>query len=76
MILGGRLLESAVTPGAVPLGAKTIQEGGACESFPREKVELFCIDHMVRELMWKEASYIRDPDRFYSMQVILWFSFR
>eukprot|EP00607_Mallomonas_marina_P007369 CAMPEP_0182419444 /NCGR_PEP_ID=MMETSP1167-20130531/3899_1 /TAXON_ID=2988 /ORGANISM="Mallomonas Sp, Strain CCMP3275" /LENGTH=1078 /DNA_ID=CAMNT_0024594381 /DNA_START=315 /DNA_END=3551 /DNA_ORIENTATION=+ len=44
---GGRLLEHNSKPGAVSLGARTVQEGGACEGYSREEVELFCIDHLV-----------------------------
>jgi predicted Zn-dependent peptidase len=44
---GGRMLEGKDTPGAVLLGARTMQEGGAFLSMSREEVELFCIDHLV-----------------------------
>lgn len=44
---GGRLLEDPQRPGTVSLGARTVQEGGACSTLSREEVELFCIDHMV-----------------------------
>jgi hypothetical protein len=43
---GGRMLESKA-PGAVLIGARTLQEGGAFLNVSREEVELFCIDHMV-----------------------------
>jgi hypothetical protein len=43
---GGRMLENKA-PGAVLLGSRTLQEGGAFLSMTREEVELFCIDHMV-----------------------------
>lgn len=44
---GGRLLENKTSPGAVLLGARTIQEGGAFSGMSREDVELFCIDNQV-----------------------------
>lgn len=44
---GGRLLESKSSPGAVLLGARAIQEGGAFLEMSREEVELFCIDNQV-----------------------------
>ena len=44
---GGRMLESRAHPGAVLLGARAIQEGGAFLDLTREEVELFCIDHLV-----------------------------
>lgn len=44
---GGRMLESKEKPGAVLIGARTIQEGGAFLGVSREEVELFCIDHLV-----------------------------
>jgi predicted Zn-dependent peptidase len=44
---GGRILENKDKPGAILLGSKTIQEGGAFLSVTREEVELFCIDHLV-----------------------------
>lgn len=34
-------------PGAVLVGARTLQEGGAFLGVSRQEVELFCIDHMV-----------------------------
>ncbi len=44
---GGRMKESEATAGAVELGARTMQEGGAFLDRSREEVELFCIDHAV-----------------------------
>ncbi|CAM9843317.1 unnamed protein product [Pylaiella littoralis] len=44
---GGRLLESVLGAGAVAIGARTMQEGGAFGNYIREQVELFCIDHLV-----------------------------
>lgn len=46
-IPGGRMFEDPKKPGAVYLGSRTIQEGGAFTGMSREAVELFCIDHMV-----------------------------
>jgi hypothetical protein len=45
--IGGRLVESKDLAGAVPLGARTMQEGGAFLDMTREAVELFCIDRQV-----------------------------
>lgn len=47
MLVGGRMLETKTSPGAVLVGSRTIQEGGAFLSMTREDVELFCIDHLV-----------------------------
>ena len=45
---GGRLREDRQNGvGAVALGCRTIQEGGAFPGATREEVELFCIDHQV-----------------------------
>eukprot|EP00903_Cladosiphon_okamuranus_P006624 g6470.t1 len=44
---GGRQLESVLGSGAVAIGARTMQEGGAFGKWIREQVELFCIDHLV-----------------------------
>lgn len=44
---GGRVAEDKARPGAVLVGARTMQEGGAFGSMTREQVELFCIDHHV-----------------------------
>ena len=44
---GGRMLESAGAQGAVYIGSRTMQEGGAFANVSREEVELFCIDHNV-----------------------------
>jgi hypothetical protein len=44
---GGRIVEEASLPGTVLLGARTMQEGGACKGASREEVEMFCIDHHV-----------------------------
>lgn len=41
------MLESKNSPGAVLLGARAIQEGGAFLEMTREEVELFCIDNQV-----------------------------
>ena len=41
------MLEDPKQPGAVLLGARTMQEGGAFLNMTREDVELFCIDHQV-----------------------------
>ncbi len=54
VIRGGRWKENksdgegqGIRPGAVALGVRAMQEGGACLNLTREEVELFCIDHMV-----------------------------
>ena len=39
--------ESRKQPGAVLVGSRTIQEGGAFLNMTREDVELFCIDHLL-----------------------------
>eukprot|EP01035_Chromulina_nebulosa_P019847 gene19847-25796_t len=58
---GGRLLEDKNKPGAVLLGARTMQEGGAFLSMTREEVELFCIDHLVMvEILATEGALIFD----------------
>ena len=44
---GGRMKESRKQPGAVLVGSRTIQEGGAFLNMTREDVELFCIDHLL-----------------------------
>ena len=44
---GGRMRESKKQPGAVLVGSRTIQEGGAFLDMTREDVELFCIDHLL-----------------------------
>lgn len=44
---GGRLLEQKGSEGAVLVGSRTMQEGGAFLDLSREEVELFCIDQMV-----------------------------
>lgn len=44
---GGRMRESRKQPGAVLVGSRTIQEGGAFLDITREDVELFCIDHLL-----------------------------
>lgn len=53
--------ESKERPGAVLLGARTIQEGGAFLDVTREEVELFCIDHLVMvDILAKEDALIFD----------------
>jgi hypothetical protein len=47
VVPGGRQLERHFGHGAVAVGARTMQEGGAFGSWAREQVELFCIDHLV-----------------------------
>jgi len=47
MVPGGRSVETLFGTGAVAVGAKTMQEGGAFGTFTREQVELFCIDHLL-----------------------------
>lgn len=44
---GGRMRESKKQPGAVLVGSRTMQEGGAFLDMTREDVELFCIDHLL-----------------------------
>ncbi|KAJ8608166.1 hypothetical protein CTAYLR_010305 [Chrysophaeum taylorii] len=45
---GGRSLETAACKqGAVALGARTLQEGGAFSPWSREQVELFCVDRLI-----------------------------
>lgn len=45
---GGRSLEKdACRQGAVALGARTLQEGGAFAPWSREQVELFCVDRLI-----------------------------
>lgn len=39
--------ESKKQPGAVLVGSRTMQEGGAFLDMTREEVELFCIDHLL-----------------------------
>lgn len=39
--------ESKKQPGAVLVGSRTMQEGGAFLDMTREDVELFCIDHLL-----------------------------
>ncbi|KAJ1472127.1 hypothetical protein T484DRAFT_1841566, partial [Baffinella frigidus] len=41
----GRMTE--VKAGALALGARTMQEGGAMRGWTREQVELFCVDHLI-----------------------------
>lgn len=58
---GGRLVESAQNAGAVLLGARTIQEGGAFLNMTREEVELFCIDRQVMvEITASDESLVFD----------------
>jgi predicted Zn-dependent peptidase len=58
---GGRMLESKDAPGALVLGTKTMQEGGAFSKMTREEVELFCIDHMVSvEILAQDDALIFD----------------
>jgi len=44
---GGRLAEPTDAPGAMAIGARTMQEGGAFGPWTREQVELFCVDHLI-----------------------------
>lgn len=44
---GGYSTEPAEYQGALDLGAKTLQEGGAFKNVSRESVELFCLDHTI-----------------------------
>uniref|UniRef100_A0A7S1NQ93 Uncharacterized protein n=1 Tax=Eutreptiella gymnastica TaxID=73025 RepID=A0A7S1NQ93_9EUGL len=46
-VAGGRAAESPEHPGAMTLGARTMQECGGFGEFRRESVELFCIDHLL-----------------------------
>lgn len=55
------MLESRSKPGAVLLGARAIQEGGAFLNMTREEVELFCIDHQVMvEITASEEALVFD----------------
>jgi hypothetical protein len=36
--------------GALAVGARTMQEGGAMLGLTREQVELFCVDHLIMVL--------------------------
>jgi hypothetical protein len=55
------MLESKAAPGAVLVGSRTIQEGGAFLSMSREDVELFCIDHLVMlEITASEEALVFD----------------
>ena len=55
------MLESKSKPGAVLVGARTMQEGGAFLGMSREEVELFCIDHLVMvEITASEEALIFD----------------
>ena len=42
------MLEEKGKPGAVAVGTRTMQEGGALGPWTREQVELFCVDNLVR----------------------------
>jgi predicted Zn-dependent peptidase len=56
---GGRLRETS--PGAITLGCRTMQEGGAFSGATREEVELFCIDHQVMvDIIAQEDSIVFD----------------
>jgi len=47
---GGRSIEGilpGIKSGAVMLGARTLQEGGAFAPWTREQVELFCVDRLI-----------------------------
>jgi hypothetical protein len=58
---GGRMRESRDRPGAVLIGSRTIQEGGAFLDVTREEVELFCIDHLVMvDILATEEALIFD----------------
>lgn len=58
---GGRMLEDKQKPGAVLIGSRTIQEGGAFLSMTREEVELFCIDNLVMvEILATDEALIFD----------------
>ena len=55
------MLESLNKPGAVLMGSRTIQEGGAFLNVTREEVELFCIDHLVMvDILATEEALIFD----------------
>jgi hypothetical protein len=55
------MLENRNEPGAVLLGSRTIQEGGAFLDVTREEVELFCIDHLVMvDIIANEEALIFD----------------
>jgi len=43
----GRTMESEFKRGAMAIGARTMQEGGAMLGWSREQVELFCVDHLI-----------------------------
>eukprot|EP00293_Proteomonas_sulcata_P011156 CAMPEP_0184289098 /NCGR_PEP_ID=MMETSP1049-20130417/1555_1 /TAXON_ID=77928 /ORGANISM="Proteomonas sulcata, Strain CCMP704" /LENGTH=788 /DNA_ID=CAMNT_0026595753 /DNA_START=1 /DNA_END=2369 /DNA_ORIENTATION=- len=43
----GRIAESNFKMGAMAVGARTMQEGGAMQGWSREQVELFCVDHLL-----------------------------
>lgn len=54
-------MESKEHAGAVLLGARTMQEGGAFLDMTREEVELFCIDRQVMvEITASEESLVFD----------------
>ena len=58
---GGRLLEANGEAGALVLGTRTMQEGGAFSTMSREEVELFCIDHMVSvDIQTKDDALVFD----------------
>jgi len=45
---GGRMVEALDQIGAVAVGARTLQEGGAFEPWSRQQVELFCVDNLIQ----------------------------
>jgi len=60
---GGRDAEQrfGLPLGSMPVGARTMQEGGAFGSWSREQVELFCVDHLIMvEIICNEESLIFD----------------
>eukprot|EP00612_Vaucheria_litorea_P006165 CAMPEP_0171474386 /NCGR_PEP_ID=MMETSP0946-20130122/2397_1 /TAXON_ID=109269 /ORGANISM="Vaucheria litorea, Strain CCMP2940" /LENGTH=1090 /DNA_ID=CAMNT_0012004313 /DNA_START=171 /DNA_END=3444 /DNA_ORIENTATION=+ len=61
---GGREIEGHFGKGSIPLGARTMQEGGAVSDLSREQIELFCHDYFVmvavdtnEEFFWIDLSF-------------------
>jgi hypothetical protein len=44
--------------GALAVGARTMQEGGAMLGLTREQVELFCVDHLIMVLSLLVQKYL------------------
>ncbi|KAL3617633.1 hypothetical protein CASFOL_037954 [Castilleja foliolosa] len=61
---GGRAAESPEAKGAVIVGVRTLSEGGRVGNFPREQVELFCVNHLINCSLESTEEFISMEFRF------------